>query len=97
MLKVIPPAGPFLLRTAGQEAISTPTIANASRVALALRAGVPSSAWGGATVHREDGQLVAVLSFNGRAWMPGGTNPEGRPIPDSRMEFDLTSEGAIVR
>lgn len=95
MLKLAAPEGPFLLRTAGR-VVSTPSLENASTISRSLIAdgGVGSSEWGGATVHREEGELVAVLSYNGRAFLPGRTNDLGRPLAGD-LEFDLTSEGAL--
>jgi hypothetical protein len=36
----------------------------------------------------ESRECVAVVSYNGRAWVPGGTNPEGMRLP-GKVEFDL--------
>lgn len=92
MLKLTPPAGPFVLRTAGRN-FTTPTLEDASSVSRSLirEEGDGASTWGGASVHEEDGRLVAVLSYNGRAYLPAGTNPDGRPLPGD-LEFDLSAE-----
>lgn len=92
-LKLASPEGPFLLRTAGR-VFSTPSLANATQISRSLieESGAGASSWSGATVHREGREdLVAVLSYNGRAYLPCRSNPEGRPIP-GELEFDLTEE-----
>lgn len=92
MLKLTPPAGPFVLRTAGRD-FTIPTLSDASSVSCSLirDAGDGASTWSGASVHGEEGKLVAVLSFNGRAYLPADTNPEGHPLPGD-LEFDLSAE-----
>lgn len=39
--------------------------------------GVGASDWAGGEVTDADGECVAVVSYNGRVWEPGGSNPEG--------------------
>lgn len=97
MLKLAQPTGPFLLRTAGLDGITVPTIADASSVSrnLISESGVGSSEWSGAEVRLEEtGELIAVLSYNGRAFNPGRANDLGRVLP-GELEFDLTNTGAI--
>jgi hypothetical protein len=98
MLKLVPPAGPFLLDTAGDESILVPTLEAASSTARALikESGVGSRDWSGAVVRLEDThEVIAVLSYNCRAWSPSGrTNPEGQALP-GELEFDLTGDGAF--
>ena len=55
--------------------------------------GLGASDWrGGEVVLEETGLCVAVVSYNGRVWFPGGRNPEGDALPNHELEFDLGEE-----
>jgi hypothetical protein len=71
---------------------SVPNLEAASRVCVAYveEEGIGSRDWaGGEVVDDVTRQVVAVVSYNGRVWMPGGTNPEGLAIPSLDLEYDL--------
>jgi hypothetical protein len=42
--------------------------------------GMGSRDFDGGQIYR-NGECVAVVSYNGRVWAPGGTNPEGIHVP----------------
>lgn len=84
--------GPLLVKVAKKRLVSVPDLAEASRVCREHidSKGIGARGWSGGEVLRDDEsrECVAVVSYNGRVWVPGGTNPEGRRLASSQ-EFDL--------
>lgn len=73
--------------------VSVPDLEEAANVCRSYidDGGLGGSEWlGGEVVSEETGLCVAVISYNGRAWMPSSVRgPEGHALPDSRVEFDF--------
>lgn len=71
--------------------VTVPDLAEASRVCRAFIDDecLGSSNWRGGEVVTEDGECVAVVSYNGRVWTPGLRNPEGDVVSSMGPEFDL--------
>jgi hypothetical protein len=88
MLKLAHPECSLLLRTAGTD-YTVPTLQAASVISRSLieESGLGCSEWDGAVVLNETTkEVVAVLSYNGRAWAPGKTF-EGRVLA-GELEFE---------
>lgn len=71
--------------------LSVPDITGAVRTCRAYieEEDLGSSNWAGGAVFRDDGTraCVAIVSYNGRVWVPSGeVNPEGLALP-SRQEI----------
>lgn len=93
--------GPFLVRVGSYDyeavpqlrELTVPDLESAARAVVAYigEEDLGSRDWCGGEVLRDDGsrEVVAVVSYNGRVWAPGGTNPEGQRIPDMTREFVL--------
>lgn len=94
--------GPFLVEVGEYDVQDRPqvkmlTVPTLEAAARACREyiddqGLGGSDWCGGQVFRDDDEreCVAVVSYNGRVWLPGGSNPEGQRVPDMTREFDLT-------
>lgn len=86
--------GPFYVKAGnchdGVRKFTVPDLAEASSVCRRVieEENLGSDWRGGQVVNEADGTCVAVVSYNGRVWAPGGRNPEGECVPGN-LEFDL--------
>jgi hypothetical protein len=72
---------------------SVPDLEEAAKVcwAYVVDENLGASEWlGGEVVSEATGLCVAVVSYNGRVWMPSSVrNPEGRALADERVEYEV--------
>lgn len=73
--------------------VTVPDLEEASGVCRAYIEddGLAASEWlGGEVISEETRLCVAVVTYNGRVWMPSGVRSHGgRPSADSRVEYIL--------
>lgn len=89
--------GPLVVKTGTYDDrelrdMTVPDLEEAASVCRAMieEGDLGASEWlGGEVISEETGETVAVVSYNGRVWAPGGTNVEGRRIADPDWEFVL--------
>lgn len=89
--------GPFLVKVGREHAalknMTVPSLQQASSVCLNYIADdeVGAQSWaGGEVVSESSGLCVAVIDYEGRAWLPGSVRgAHGQAIPDNRVELDL--------
>jgi len=89
--------GPFLVKVGtfdgGQKNLTVPTLKDASYAVKGFiwDDRVRSSDWHGGEVVRDDGtgDVVAVVSYNGRVWGAKAHPTDPWHVPDKALEFDL--------